>query len=190
MANMMTNACAADNEDVVAFHGTSMLHGLGLADITRLRELHGYNRFAVEEKDHIIIRYLEQFKDPLILLLLGSSVLSVLVGQIEDAVSILGAVLIVGSVAFYQEYQSEQCLEALSTLVPPRCNVLRQGHTSNILAESLVPGDVVRLQAGDRVPADARIIECNAFAVDESALTGEPEQREKCSVPLPNVCHL
>jgi len=187
MANIMTNACAADNEDVVAFHGTNMLHGLGLADITRLREVHGYNRFAVEEKDHIVIRYLEQFKDPLILMLLCSAVLSVLVGQIEDAVSILGAVLIVGSVAFYQEYQSEQCLEALSTLVPPRCNALRQGHTSNILAESIVPGDVVRLQAGDRVPADARIIECSAFAVDESSLTGEPEQREKSSKPLPDI---
>jgi len=164
-----------------------MLHGLGLADITRLREVHGYNRFAIEEKDHIVIRYLEQFKDPLILMLLASAVLSVLVGQIEDAVSILGAVLIVGSVAFYQEYQSEQCLEALTTLVPPRCNVLRQGRTTNILAEALVPGDIVRLQAGDRVPADARVIECNAFAVDESSLTGEPEQREKCQNPLRGI---
>jgi len=187
MVNMMTNACAADTEDVVAFHGTSMLHGLGLADITRLREVHGYNRFAVEEKDHIVIRYLEQFKDPLILMLLASAVLSVLVGQLEDAISILGAVLIVGSVAFYQEYQSEQCLEALTTLVPPRCNVLRQGRTTNVLAEALVPGDIVRLQAGDRVPADARVIECNAFAVDESSLTGEPEQREKCYHPLREI---
>jgi len=100
----------------------------------------------------------EQFKDPLILLLLGSALLSVVVGQYEDALSIAAAVIIVGSVAFIQEYRSEQSLEALSTLVPPRCNVIRSGQTTNILAEELVPGDIIRLASGDRVPADARII--------------------------------
>lgn len=102
---------------------------------------------------HIIIRYLEQFKDPLILMLLGSAFLSVLVGQYEDAISIAVAVAIVGSVAFIQENRSEQSLEALSTLVPPRANVVRSGQMTNILAEDLVPGDIFRLQSGDRVPA-------------------------------------
>ena len=183
----MINPSSATAEEVVTFYDTSVLHGLGNADISRLREMHGFNRFSVEEKDHIVIRYIEQFKDPLILMLIGSAILSVLVNQLEDAVSILGAVLIVGSVAFYQEYQSEQCLEALTTLVPPRCNVLRSGAITNILAEALVPGDIVRLQAGDRVPADARIIQCQSFAVDESSLTGEAEQREKDAMPLPAI---
>jgi magnesium-transporting ATPase (P-type) len=76
------------------------------------------------------MRYIDQFKDPLILLLLGSALLSVIVGQYEDAISIAAAVVIVGSVAFFQEYRSEQSLEALATLVPPRCNVIRGNHQS------------------------------------------------------------
>ena len=130
-----------EEQELVNFFQTSMLHGLATpGDVERLRAEHGDNKLQPEEKDHIVIRFLEQFKDPLILMLLGSVVLSLLVGQYEDAFSIFMAVAIVGSVAFYQEYQSEQSLEALTTLVPPRCNVLRGGRTTNVLAEELVPG--------------------------------------------------
>jgi Ca2+-transporting ATPase len=131
-----------------------------------------------------VLRFLEKFKDPLILLLLGSALLSVLVRQYEDALSIAAAVFIVGSVGFVQEYRSEQSLEALNSLVPPRCNVLRDGQLLNILAEDVVPGDIIRLHAGDRVPADARVLVCNGLAVDESNLTGEQEPRTKVSEPL------
>ena len=72
-----------------------------------------------------------------------------------------------------QEYRSEASLEALSTLVPPRCNVLRAGNVENILAEELVPGDILRLNAGDRVAADGRILHCNALTIDESNLSDE-----------------
>jgi Ca2+-transporting ATPase len=65
-------------------------------------------------------------------------------------------IISIGSVAFYQEYQSEQTLEALTNLVPPRCNVIRDGEIINILAEELVPGDLLRLASGDRISADAR----------------------------------
>lgn len=125
------------------------------------------------------MRFICQFKDPLILMLLGSALLSVFVGQYEDALSIGAAVVIVGSVAFVQEYRSEQSLEALNTLVPPRCNVTRDGKVVNILAEDLVPGDIVRLVSGDRIAADGRIIVCNALMVDESSLTGETEPKNK-----------
>jgi len=90
----------------------------------------------------------------------------------------------VGSVAFVQEYRSEQSLEALNTLVPPKCNVIRDGKVVNILAEDLVPGDIVRLVSGDRIPADGRIIVLNALTVDESSLTGETEPREKKNGPI------
>ena len=133
------------------------------------------------------MRFIGQFKDPLILLLLGSALLSILVGQYDDALSIAAAVVIVGSVAFYQEYQSEKSLEALNTLIPPRCNALRDGNVKNILAEELVPGDIIVLQAGDRVPADARILKSQNLATDESTLTGETRPREKSSFPLPDI---
>jgi Ca2+-transporting ATPase len=134
-----------------------------------------------------VFRYLEKFKDPLILMLLGSAALSILVGQYEDALSIAAAVVIVGTVAFYQEFQSEKSLEALNTLVPPRCNVVRGGQTKNILAEELVPGDILKLISGDRVPADARVVVCNGLAVDESILTGETTPKEKTASPLPDT---
>ncbi len=102
--------------------------------------------------------------------MLGSAVLSILVGQYEDAVSIAVAVMIVGTVGFYQEWQSEKSLAALNSLVPHRCNVTRGGVQTNVSAEDLVPGDIINLHTGDRVPADARIIKCSSFCADESAL--------------------
>ena len=143
--------------EVVSYYSSSTLHGLSDEEVAKIRVEHGTNELKPEEKDHIVLRFLEQFKDPLIMMLLGSVVLSILVGQYEDAFSIAMAVFIVGSVAFYQEYQSEQSLEALTTLVPPRCNVLRGGRTNNILAADLVPGDIIKVIAGDRVPADAEL---------------------------------
>ena len=138
-------------------------------------------------QDHIIIRYLENFKDPLIVMLLISACLSVLIGQYEDACSIVAAVVIVGTVGFVQEYNSEKSLEALSNLVPPRCNVLRNGNLININAENIVPGDIVKLNTGDRVPADMRIIVSNGLSVDESSLTGECEPKDKITDALINT---
>ena len=83
-----------------------------------------------------------------------------------------------------QEYRSEASLDALSTLVPPKCHVLRSGNIENILAEEVVPGDVLNLNAGDRVAADGRILNCNALTIDESNLTGEAEPKEKTSSAL------
>jgi Ca2+-transporting ATPase len=132
------------------------------------------------------MKYLEKFKDPLIMLLLGSAVLSVLVHQYEDALSIAVAVLIVATVGFVQEYQSEQSLEALNSLVPPRCNVLRGGTYYNILAEDLVPGDIIKIHTGDRIPADCRVLQCSGLMVDESSLTGESEPKCKEAEILSN----
>jgi Ca2+-transporting ATPase len=143
--------------------------------------------FFLFKQEHILLRYFEHFKDPLCLLLLGSAVLSVLVGQYEDAFSIAAAVVIVGSVAFYQENKSEESLEALNNLVPPGCHVLRNGTVSNILAEELVPGDIIHLHTGDRIPADARVLTCSALSIDESCLTGETEPKDKTSDPLPDL---
>jgi Ca2+-transporting ATPase len=109
--------------------------------------------------------------------------------QIEDALSIGAAVLIVGTVGFIQEYRSEQTLEALNTLVPPRCNVIRGSHKINILAEDVVPGDIIHLQTGDRIPADARIVALTDLYVDESALTGEFDPREKCVEAVSESSH-
>jgi Ca2+-transporting ATPase len=139
----------------------------------------GPNKLIGDEPDSLFVEFIGQFKDPLIMMLLGSTALSVLVGQIEDALSILGAVLIVVTVAFIQEYRSQQSLEALNNLVPPTCNVIRDNQMLSMEAEYLVPGDLVALMSGDRIPADARIIESSSLQVDEASLTGESEARVK-----------
>lgn len=105
--------------------------------------------------------------------------MSVVVGQYEDALSIFAAVVIVASVAFYQEYKSEEALEALSNLVPPRSTVVRGGIVVNLAASELVVGDLIVLNTGDRVPADARVIVATNLCLDESALTGESEPKQK-----------
>jgi len=172
-------ASSVPADEVISSFSSDLKEGLSVTEVTSRLVEYGENKFEIDEKDPLWWRYLEQFKDPLILLLLGSAAVSVLVGQYEDAISILGAVIIVGTVAFIQEYRSEQSLEALATLVPPQCTVIRNGQKTTILAENLVPGDIVMLRSGDRVPADCRIILCNHFSVDESNLTGEQDPREK-----------
>eukprot|EP01035_Chromulina_nebulosa_P019470 gene19470-25352_t len=150
-------------DEVIESHGSIDISiGLSHSSIQSLRKEYGLNKLESEEKENIVLRYILQFKDPLILLLLGSAILSVIVGQYEDAISIAAAVIIVGTVAFIQEYRSEQSLEALSTLVPPKCVVIRSGKNETLLAEELVPGDIVKLQS-----------------VDESSITGEQEPRIK-----------
>lgn len=177
--------CRITTDEALSLLGSNIDHGLTSSEISSRRHVHGLNKFDTEEKENIIIKFLDKLKDPLILLLFGSAFLSVIVGEYEDAISIAAAVIIVATVGFIQEYQSEKALEALNNLVPPRCNVLRNGQVTNILAEDIVPGDIISLQSGDRIPADARLIQCNSFTVDESSLTGESEPREKCTAAIP-----
>ena len=176
-------SCSSPDEVLTNF-SSDLKEGLTITEVTSRLVEYGENKFEIDEKDPLWWRYLEQFKDPLIMLLLGSAAISLLVGQYEDAVSILGAVVIVGTVAFIQEYRSEQSLEALANLVPPQCVALRNAHKTTILAENLVPGDIIMLTSGDRIPADARILVCNHFSVDESNLTGEQEPKEKTRVTI------
>ncbi|XP_066570048.1 calcium-transporting ATPase type 2C member 2 isoform X2 [Amia ocellicauda] len=126
-----------------------------------------------------------QFKNPLILLLLGSSAVSIITKEYEDAVSITVAILIVVTVAFLQEYRSEKSLEELNKLVPPECNCVRDGAVGRRLARDLVLGDLVLLSVGDRVPADIRLIEAVDLLIDESSFTGEGEPCSKTDSPLP-----
>ncbi|KAJ8958969.1 hypothetical protein NQ314_006333 [Rhamnusium bicolor] len=130
-----------------------------------------YNEFSVKNGDPPWKKYLEQFKNPLILLLLASAVVSACMKQFDDAVSITVAIVIVVTVAFVQEYRSEQSLQELTKLVPPSCHCLRDGTADTFLARELVPGDVVLLNVGDKVPADIRLFEAIDLTVDESSFT-------------------
>ncbi|XP_073702612.1 calcium-transporting ATPase type 2C member 1 isoform X2 [Garra rufa] len=159
--------------------------GLTQEEVTRRRAYHGWNEFDISEDEPLWKKYICQFKDPLILLLLASAVISVLMRQFDDAVSITVAIIIVVTVAFVQEYRSEKSLEELGKLVPPECHCVREGRLEHLLARELVPGDTVCLSVGERVPADLRLFEAIDLSVDESSLTGETTPSTKTSAPQP-----
>uniref|UniRef100_A0A8C1ARJ4 Calcium-transporting ATPase n=1 Tax=Cyprinus carpio carpio TaxID=630221 RepID=A0A8C1ARJ4_CYPCA len=157
--------------------------GLTQEEVTRRRTYHGWNEFDISEDEPLWKKYISQFKDPLILLLLASAVISVLMRQFDDAVSI--TVVFGLCSASFQEYRSEKSLEELGKLVPPECHCVREGHLEHLLARELVPGDTVCLSVGERVPADLRLFEAMDLSVDESSLTGETTPCTKTSAPQP-----
>nr|XP_004058123.4 calcium-transporting ATPase type 2C member 2 isoform X1 [Gorilla gorilla gorilla] len=177
-------ACKCQKEDLAKAFCVDLHTGLSEFSVTQRRLAHGWNEFVADNSEPVWKKYLDQFKNPLILLLLGSALVSVLTKEYEDAVSITTAVLIVVTVAFIQEYRSEKSLEELTKLVPPECNCLREGKLQHLLARELVPGDVVSLSIGDRIPADIRLTEVMDLLVDESSFTGEAEPCSKTDSPL------
>uniref|UniRef100_A0A3P8TWH4 Calcium-transporting ATPase n=1 Tax=Amphiprion percula TaxID=161767 RepID=A0A3P8TWH4_AMPPE len=147
--------------------------GLTQEEVSRRRVYHGWNEFDISEEEPLWKKYISQFKDPLILLLLASAVISVLMHQFDDAISIT------------VEYRSEKSLEELGKLVPPECHCVREGNLEHMLARELVPGDTVCLSVGERVPADLRLFEATDLSVDESSLTGETTPCSKSTYHQP-----
>ncbi|XP_048372116.1 calcium-transporting ATPase type 2C member 2 [Sphaerodactylus townsendi] len=162
-------------DDLAKIFQVDLETGLSEFSVLQRRVKHGWNEFVVDNTEPIWKKYLDQFKNPLILLLLVSALVSVITREYEDAVSITMAVIIVVTVAFIQEHRSEKSLQELNKLVPPECNCVRDGKLQHLLARELVPGDVVCLSMGDRVPADIRLTEVTDLLVDESSFTGEAE---------------
>ncbi|XP_033323331.1 secretory pathway calcium atpase [Megalopta genalis] len=177
-------AASLGTEEIAARLHVDIRAGLWSEEADHRRQLVGFNEFSVKEEEPTWKKYVEQFKNPLILLLLGSAFVSVCMRQFDDAVSITVAIIIVVTVAFVQEYRSEKSLEELNKLVPPTCHCLREGRLETFLARNLVPGDIVYLNIGDRVPADIRIFEAIDLAIDESSFTGETEPAQKSTAPL------
>ncbi|KAG1781830.1 hypothetical protein EV702DRAFT_1067129 [Suillus placidus] len=171
-------------EDTLAHFKTSPVSGLPSSSILALQDIHGYNEFSVSIPEPALLKFAKTiYESPLILLLCGSAVISAAMGNTDDAISITVAVLIVLAVGFVQEQRSEASLEALNKLVPHYCHVIRDQRDIRILANELVPGDIVALSSGDRIPADIRIITAVDLEIDESSLTGETNARRKDSNP-------
>ncbi|XP_048461916.1 calcium-transporting ATPase type 2C member 1-like [Rhincodon typus] len=151
-------------DELVSDLQADLQNGLTKVHVQERRHLYGWNDFEVAKPEPIWKKYLGQFKNPLILLLLASAVISLITKEIEDAVSITLAIIIVVTVAFVQEYRSEKSLQELGKLIPPECNCIREGKLEHLLAKELVLGDIVCISVGDRVPADVRLFEVCPFA--------------------------
>lgn len=164
-------------EETAARLHTSVEHGLDSPqDLNYRKSVHGPNELVKEDDESMVKKFLGQLSDPLILLLLGSASISLIMGNADDAISITLAIIIVLTVGFVQEYKSEKSLEALNKLVPAHAHLTRgPNNTHTVLASSLVPGDLVHFDIGDRIPADIRLTEAINLEIDESNLTGETD---------------
>jgi len=129
---------------------------------------------------------LRQFRDPLIYILLGAAVVTLLLEEYLDAGVIALVLFINAIIGFVQEIRAQSAMRALASLSAPRADVLREGVAIQIASREVVPGDVVLLTAGSRVPADVRLVEARQLEIDESAMTGESLPARKGTVPLPN----
>ena len=125
-----------------------------------------------------------QFFDVLIWILFIAAGISIAVGKIDDALTILAIVVLNGVLGFVQEWKAEKAIAALQNMLSPKCKVIRNNSAQEISAEELVPGDIVLLEIGDRVPADLRLIEALNLKTDESALTGESVSVQKSTNPV------
>ncbi|HWT10617.1 MAG TPA: HAD-IC family P-type ATPase [Roseomonas sp.] len=147
--------------------------GLAQAEAAERLARHGPNELPAPPRPGLAARFLRQFDDLLIRVLLFAAVLTASLGEWADTVVILAVVLINAGVGLLQEGRAERALEAIGGLISPHAAVLRDGARRRIPASGLVPGDVVLLEAGDRVPADLRLVSTAALRIEEAALTGE-----------------
>ena len=148
-------------------------NGLSSDDATSRLNEYGPNQLQSPSKPSPLRIFLEQFKDYMVLVLIFAALISYIAGESTNAYVILGIVVLVAIIGFFQEYKAERAMEALREMVAPEADVMRDGRMSTIPAAELVPGDLIYLEAGDRVPADGRILEETALEVIEASLTGE-----------------
>jgi len=158
--------------------------GLSLKEVHRRLVEVGKNVLAIKKRVNPVFMFLGQFKDFMVLILLAAMVVSGLLGEIADAVTILAFTLVNTILGFIQEYRAERSMESLRSLTAPEARVLREGIEQRIPAMDVVPGDIVLLETGDRIPADVRWIQAVNMQVEESTLTGESHPVSKSILPI------
>ncbi|HEY0828246.1 MAG TPA: HAD-IC family P-type ATPase, partial [Bacilli bacterium] len=147
----------------------------GLSEKEALQRLEEYGPNELSEGKHLslITLFLNQFKDFMVLVLVGAVLISGLLGEYLDAITIVAIIIMNGILGFIQEFRAERSLRALKELSAPTAKVMRDGSFHQLPANRIVPGDLIILESGDRIPADIRFIETNSLYVEESTLTGE-----------------
>lgn len=172
-------------ESVLRELGSDPQHGLNPEEAQRRLQEYGYNELKEEAKTSPFILFINQFKNTLIIILIVATVLSALIGDLLDAGIILAIVVFCALLGFLQEYRAERALEALKKMLTPTITALRGGRDLEIPSKELVPGDIVLLEAGDKIPADGRLIEIHSLQCDEAPLTGEsfPVEKELGALP-------
>ncbi|MEI2355109.1 cation-translocating P-type ATPase [Mesobacillus zeae] len=171
-----------DKTEISRALGTDCNKGLTEKEVKTRLQKHGANMLEEGEKQSALLLFFSQFKDFMVLVLLAATLVSGLLGEVVDAVAIIAIVIVNGFLGFFQERKAEKSLDALKELSAPQVNVLRDGKWLKTASKSVVPGDILKFTAGDRIGADVRMIESVSLEIEESALTGE-------SVPVAKDIH-
>jgi magnesium-transporting ATPase (P-type) len=173
-----------DAADVVRSMSIDPQRGLSAEDAAARLEEHGRNRLPEEQRESTFRRFIKQFHNVLIYILIAAAAFTAFLGEWIDTGVIIAVVLVNAIIGFVQEGKAERALEEIRRMLSLEASVVRDGRRQTIDAEELVPGDIVLLESGDRVPADLRIIDTHEVRIEEAALTGESEPVRKTAEPV------
>ena len=164
--------------------------GLNQTEAQRRLQSFGANRLAESAQQGLLLRFLRQFHNILIYVLLGAALITALLSHWMDTVVILAVVIANAIIGFIQEGKADKAMEAIKEMLSPRAKVLRDGKRMTIDGEALVPGDIIMLESGDKVPADLRLLTAHGVTVQEAILTGESVPVEKGINAVPESAEL
>ena len=176
------HAVAADQ--VIRRLDTNVQSGLSAADVRQRLEKYGHNRLPEGRKQGPFKRFLLQFNNILVYVLLGAGFVKLMVGLLLDASIILAVVVLNALLGFFQEGKAEKALDSIRNMLSAEARTVRDGETRLVPSEDLVPGDIVLLESGDKIPADLRLIDVKNLRTEEAALTGESVPIDKTTEPV------
>ena len=162
-----------ESGEVAAHFEVDIKKGLTSHEINNRLHKYGYNEIAEKKKNTLLGQLFAQFKDFMVLILIGATIVSLLLEEYTDAFTILIIVILNAGLGFIQEFRAEKSIEMLKQLSTPHAKVLRDGFWQEVSTKFLVPGDIISFRGGDKVSADCRLYEVNNVEVNESLLTGE-----------------
>src|SRR4030042_1973576 len=177
-----------DNGEVFRSLQTSE-QGLSEAEVRERLEKYGPNKLPEEKGISRLKILLHQFTSPLIYILMVAAVVTAFLGEYIDSGVIVAVLILNAIIGYFQEYKAETSVRALKSMVVPRARVVREGKEKEIPSEGLVPGDIVLLASGGKVPADLRLFKATELKIEEAALTGEsvPVEKKSQSIPEENL---
>jgi calcium-translocating P-type ATPase len=176
------HAVAAD--EVIRRLDTNVQSGLSAANVQQRLEKYGHNRLPEGRKQAPFMRFLQQFNNILVYVLLGAGFVKLMVGLWLDASIILAVVVLNALLGFFQEGKAEKALDSIRNMLSAEARTVRGGETRLVPSEDLVPGDIVLLESGDKIPADLRLIDVKNLRTEEAALTGESVPIDKSTEPV------
>lgn len=176
--------------DVVSALGADPKQGLTEAEAAARLKTYGPNRLPEGKRRHLALRFLAHFHNVLLYVLIGAGIVTAFLDHWIDTAVILAVVVVNAVIGFIQEGRAEQAMDAIRDMLSPHASVLRGGHRISVDGENIVPGDIVLLEAGDKVPADLRLIQASNLQAQEAILTGESVPVAKHVDPVPEAAPL